>query len=197
VTADQLFARILLIGFAIVFPVGLFFRLRSQATREKLDRRPEGLFILATLRPAGLAYIALLVTFMFNPPALAWSSIPLPVWLRFSGVALWGVAFALLIWTLTNLGKNLTDTVAIRKAHTLVTSGPYRWIRHPFYVCGFLLMISGALIAANWLLFVLAGTVFTLMAIRVHTEEQKLLERFGRPYADYVSKTGKFLPRLR
>ncbi len=35
--------------------------------------------------------------------------------------------------TLRSLGKNLTDTVVTRRAHTLVTSAPYRWVRHPFY----------------------------------------------------------------
>jgi len=39
----------------------------------------------------------------------------------------------LLIWTLRTLGANLTDTVITRKEHTLVTSGPYRWVPHPFY----------------------------------------------------------------
>ena len=193
--ADHHFARVLAWGFAIVFPFALVFRIRSQATREKLDRRPEGLFILLTLRPAGLAYMALLITYMVNPAALAWASLPLPIWMRWSGVATWALAFALLIWTLATLGKNLTDTVAIRRAHTLVTSGPYRWIRHPFYDCTFLLMLSAALIAANWLLFALAITVFTLMAVRVPIEERKLLERFGEPYADYIRTTGRFLPR--
>ena len=192
---DELFAQVLAWGFGLVFPVALVFRLRSQATRETLDRRPEGVFILATLRPAGLAYMVALVTYMVNPPAMSWAALPLPVWLRWSGLVAWAVAFALLIWTLATLGKNLTDTVAIRRAHMLVTNGPYRWIRHPFYDCVLLLMLSGAIVAANWLLFVLAITVFTLMAIRVPIEERKLLERFGEPYATYAAKTGRFLPK--
>ena len=44
------------------------------------------------------------------------------------------VAACLLIWTFRSLGTNLTDTVVTRKDHTLVTSGPYRFVRHPFYV---------------------------------------------------------------
>ena len=45
------------------------------------------------------------------------------------------VTAVLLIWTLRSLGPNLTDTVVTRQAHTLVTRGPYRWVRHPFYGC--------------------------------------------------------------
>jgi hypothetical protein len=48
--------RGVLIGVALlVLPIGIYYRVKSQATREKLDRRQEGLFILATLRPLGLA----------------------------------------------------------------------------------------------------------------------------------------------
>ena len=48
---EQAFRLILIAGCVTVFPVGLYHRLRSQATGEKLDRRQEGLFILLTLRP--------------------------------------------------------------------------------------------------------------------------------------------------
>ena len=52
---DQTFRAVLLIGFLVVLPVAAYYRLKSQATGEKLDRWQEGLFMLATLRPAGLA----------------------------------------------------------------------------------------------------------------------------------------------
>jgi len=44
----------LLVIVLAVFPIGIYHRLRSQATRESLDRWQEGLFILATLRPVGI-----------------------------------------------------------------------------------------------------------------------------------------------
>ena len=47
---DQTFRTFLIAGFAVVFPIAVSFRIKSQATREKLDRRQEGWFILATLR---------------------------------------------------------------------------------------------------------------------------------------------------
>ena len=48
---DQTFRLILALGMAAVLPVGIYHRVRSQASREKLDRRQEGLFILLTLPP--------------------------------------------------------------------------------------------------------------------------------------------------
>jgi len=38
-------------------------------------------------------------------------------------------------WTLSNLGKNLTDTVVTRAGATLVTTGPYRLVRLSFLHC--------------------------------------------------------------
>ena len=53
-TDDQGLRTALLAIVLVVFPIGIYYRIRSQATGEPLDRRQEGLFILATLRPAGL-----------------------------------------------------------------------------------------------------------------------------------------------
>src|SRR6476620_7926920 len=120
--SEQTFRTLLWIGFACVFPFLLYYRLRSQATRERLDRSQEGLFILATLRPAGIACLVGLITYMVNPARMSWSSMPLMPAARFAGVALWIAAGALVVWTLRSLGPNLTDTVVTRRAHTLVST---------------------------------------------------------------------------
>ena len=193
---DEVFRRVLLAAIALVFPVAAYFRLKSQATREPLDRRQEGAFILVTLRPAGLAFLVGTAVYVVNPSRMSWASVPLPFALRAAGIAVWAASAALLFWTLRSLGKNLTDTVVTRREHTLVTHGPYRWIRHPFYESVLLLMIGCALMAANWFLLLTGATVFTMMAIRMRIEEQKLLERFGEPYRVYRERTGAFLPRL-
>jgi protein-S-isoprenylcysteine O-methyltransferase Ste14 len=129
-------------------------------------------------------------------PGMAWSSIPLPVWLRWTGVGLGAAAGALLVWTFRSLGKNLTDTVVTRREHTLVTRGPYRFVRHPFYDSVFLSMMANALVAANG--FLLAGGIatFTLMVVRTTREEERLVARFGDSYREYMARTGRFLPKI-
>ena len=133
---------------------------------------------------------------MVNPAAMAWSSLPLPIWLRWTGVALFAITAVLLIWTLRSLGPNLTDTVVTRQAHTLVTRGPYALVRHPFYDCMALFTLSIALTASNWFLIGTGIVAFSLLAARSWTEEAKLLERFGEPYRAYRAATGRFLPRI-
>ena len=193
---DQTFRYVVIVGALTVFPVMAYHRLKSQATRERLDRWQEGAFILFTLRPLGVASMLGLFAFMINPSSMAWSSVPLPASLRWTGVALGILAAALLIWTVRSLGTNLTDTVVTRKEHTLVTSGSYRWVRHPFYDAVGLAVLANSLTAANWFLFLTGGLAFVLMIVRTRTEEQHLLARFGDSYRSYMERTDRFLPRI-
>jgi protein-S-isoprenylcysteine O-methyltransferase Ste14 len=194
---EATFRAILAIGFFAVLVLTLYHRLRSWASKEPLDRRQEGLFILATLRPAGLLLWLGVIAYLVNPAWMAWSSVPLPAWLRWTGLGLFAIGAGLLTWTLRGLGTNLTDTVVTRRAHTLVTHGPYRWMRHPFYDAMALLILAIALVAANWFVLVTGAVVFGLLAVRSRTEEANLLARFGEPYRAYRQNTGRFVPNLR
>jgi protein-S-isoprenylcysteine O-methyltransferase Ste14 len=193
---DQTIRFVVIIGSLILLPIAAYHRLRSQATGEKLDRRQEGLLILFTLRPVGIVGMLGLIAYMANPSWMAWSSVALPDWLRWTGVGLGVIAGGLLIWTLRSLGKNLTDTVVTRREHTLVTNGPYRWVRHPFYDAVALCVLANSLAAANWFIFLSGGLSFVLIVVRARKEEENLLARFGDPYRAYVERTGRFLPRI-
>src|SRR5262249_36649551 len=194
---DQVFRCILIAGFLILIPVGLHHRLKSQATGEKLDRRQEGVFILISLRLLGLAGWMGLLIFLIDPAWMALSSVRLPVWLRWVGVVLVMVAGALAIWTFRHLGKNITDTVVTRAEHSLVTTGPYRWVRHPFYVAAGTGFLAVSLMTANWFLALMGSLAFILLVVRTRKEEEKLVQRFGDKYREYMHKTGRFVPRIR
>jgi protein-S-isoprenylcysteine O-methyltransferase Ste14 len=194
---EAMFRPVLAVGFVAVLVITLYHRLRSWASKEELDRRQEGMFILATLRPVGLLLWLGVIAFLVNPAWMAWSALRLPVWLRWTGVGLFGLGIGLLTWTLGALGRNLTDTVVTRRTHTLVTHGPYHWVRHPFYDAMALLILGIALIAANWFVLVAGTVVFVLLTVRCRTEEALLLARFGESYHAYRQRTGRFVPRLR
>ncbi len=102
-----------------------------------------------------------------------------------------------MVWTLASLGRNLTDTVATREHATLVTDGPYRYVRHPFYVVAGLLMLSVTLLTASAAIGIAGLTVFALLVLRTPNEERRLLETFGEPYEAYRRRTGAFFPKLR
>ncbi|MBI3823802.1 MAG: isoprenylcysteine carboxylmethyltransferase family protein [Planctomycetes bacterium] len=192
---DDVFRWVLIGGFVAILPVGLYHRLKA-ATSEKLDRRQEGLVLLVSIRLlAGIGMLGLLA-FMIDPTWMAWASVPLPVPLRWAGVGVGVLAGSLLTWTFRSLGKNITDTVVTRKEHSLVTTGPYRWVRHPFYVSFALAVLMMSLITANWFAFITSSVVFLLLVIRTSKEEEKLIERFGDEYRLYMDQTGRFWPRL-
>ena len=194
---DLTFRLILALGMAAFLPVALYHRIRSQAGGEKLDRRQEGLFILLTLRPCGLAAMGGLVAFILDPAWMAWSSVPLPAVLRWAGVATGVPTVALGIWTFRSLGRNITDTVVTRREHALITSGPFRYVRHPFYVTTALAFAANALTTANWFIALTGFAALALLVIRTAIEEEKLVERFGDDYRRYMARTGRFVPRLR
>ena len=193
---DATFRPVLVVGFLTVVLITLYHRIKSWTSGEKLDRRQEGLFMLATLRPLGLMLWLGVIAYMVNPAWMAWSSVPLAAWLRWTGVGVCAMAAALLTWTLRSLGTNLTDTVVTRRAHTLVTHGPYRFVRHPFYDSVELLILAISLMAANWFFLLTGSVVLFLIVVRTRTEEEKLLARFGDPYRVYMDRTGRFLPKI-
>jgi protein-S-isoprenylcysteine O-methyltransferase Ste14 len=193
---EQPFRIALIVFFLTVLPIGLYHRIKSQATREKLDRRQEGTFILVTLRPLGAALWLGVFAWMINPEWMAWSRLSLPEWSRWTGVVLAGAGGGLLLWTFRSLGKNLTDTVVTRHEHELVTHGPYRWIRHPLYTSVALLVAAMSLVAANWFFPVIGLGVLSLLVVRTRTEEANLVARFGDSYRAYMNRTGRFLPRI-
>ncbi len=193
---DELARIILLAGFAIVMPVGIYHRVHS-STDERLDRRQEGWLILLTLRPLAFAFMAGLVAFLIEPSWMAWASFHLPNWARWSGVGFGVGSGGLLIWTFRSLGHNLTDTVVTRRNATLVTHGPYRWVRHPFYLAFAVAVVANTLITANLYLAITGTAAFLAIVARTSIEESKLIDRFGRDYVSYMRRTGRFLPRIR
>jgi protein-S-isoprenylcysteine O-methyltransferase Ste14 len=195
-TDDNTFRVAILVAVAAMAPFAVYRRLRS-ITDEKLDRWQEGAFILFGLRLGALAMFIGIVAWMIDPRWMAWSSLPLPAWLRWLGIASLACSGILLTWTFHNLGKNLTDTVVTRREHSLVTTGPYRYVRHPFYVTIALAFLGVSLATANWFVALAAAIPLGFLAARTRIEEEKLIERFGDDYRDYMRRVGRFVPRFK
>lgn len=176
--------------------VTVYYRLQAAKSGEKISHREEGYLFAITLRLAGLVLWIGTFGYLISPAHFQWAAMPLPTPVRWIGVVTGCLCSLLMYWTLSSLGKNLTDTVVTRKAATLVTIGPYRWVRHPFYVTAALLMASVTLLTANWFIGIGSVAVLALLAIRTPKEEQMLIERFGQPYRDYMATTGRFIPRI-
>jgi protein-S-isoprenylcysteine O-methyltransferase Ste14 len=192
---ETTFRLIFIIGFVTLLIVGLYHRLRAD-TGEKLDRRQEGLFVLFGLRSVALVLFVAMIVWLVYPAGMAWSSVPLRAAWRWLGASVAGLSMILKTWTFHSLGRNITDTVVTRQHHELVTVGPYRWMRHPFYTSFCLDVVGISLLTANWFILLTGGLVFAFLVVRTAKEEENLVQRFGDDYRSYMQRVGRFWPRL-
>ncbi len=158
------------------------------------------------VRPGRERWLTRLVAAAVAVPGMLWlgssltdfARLPLPEWLSWLGyvVALLGVG--LLAWAHDTLGQNFSPWLEVRGDHTLVTSGPYRWVRHPIYTAGLMIGLGVGLLSADLLILVCPLAALTLLlALRLPDEEAMLAEQFGEDYRDWAASTGRLLPRLR
>ncbi len=192
---ESTFRWAILVVVVITLTIAGYYRIQARAAGGSVSRREEGFVLLAMRVVVGLSFWVAFITYLVSPDAMAWSALPVADWLRWGGVGFALLGCGLLYWTLHHLGANLTDTVVTRVEATLVTGGPYGWVRHPFYVTSLLLVLSISLIMANWFIGLLGVFPFLFFALRAPLEEQKLVERFGDEYRGYIQRTGRFLPR--
>ena len=107
-------------------------------------------------------------------------------------LALQGAAVALFVWARATFGLRSFHAAANPTEGGLVTTGPYRWLRHPIYAAIALFGGAGAAAARSsgslFFLLVLAG-----LAMRIAAEEKLVAERYPE-YAEYARRTKRLVP---
>jgi protein-S-isoprenylcysteine O-methyltransferase Ste14 len=95
------------------------------------------------------------------------------------------------------LGEYFTGDVKARPDQPVITSGPYRWVRHPSYTAGMIMFIGIGLALGSWFSFALL-TIATIAtySYRVAVEERVLLETIGAPYGSYMKERKRFIPYI-
>jgi len=95
--------------------------------------------------------------------------------------------------TLSFIG--LRQLIEEEKQGKLVTSGFYRYIRHPLYTFGLLVLWLSPSATINSFIVYLSLTIYILVGIVF--EERKLIREFGQAYVDYKTSTPMLVPGLR
>jgi protein-S-isoprenylcysteine O-methyltransferase Ste14 len=109
--------------------------------------------------------------------------------LRFTGVVLSFAGFLLMNWSVMVLGRQFSVDVTIQKNHKLITSGPYKILRHPRY-SGIILFFTGIpLIFLSKGSFLLVIILVITLLWRIKDEEGLLSMEFGKEWEDYYKKT--------
>jgi protein-S-isoprenylcysteine O-methyltransferase len=115
--------------------------------------------------------------------------------LQYGGVVAMAVGIVFRFWAIRVLGRHFSVRVAIQPEHRLITSGPYRWLRHPCYT-GTLLTVMGVPAALGvWPLTPFAGVLFLVgHSYRIRVEERMMAETFGAAYDSYRRRTWRMVP---
>lgn len=113
---------------------------------------------------------------------------------RWLGVALLAAGGVLRLWPVAVLGRRFSGLVAIQPGHELVTTGPYRYIRHPSYL-GLLICALGWGLAFNTAVGVLLALAnIPPLVARMNAEERLLSSEFGAAYEIYRAHTARLIP---
>ncbi|MBC7978282.1 MAG: isoprenylcysteine carboxylmethyltransferase family protein [Myxococcales bacterium] len=158
------------------------------------DRRAEGRLIW--LRATGLLIWAMLIGYFVSPASMAWTRVSAPPWLSWVGAGLAFVSVVGVAWVLHHLGPNLHRGATPLPHHTLVTTGPYRFIRHPWFAVLILLLLALSFLWSSWPMFAFALVRTVYFSVRARIEERALRDAFGAAYDDYARNVPRFLPFL-
>lgn len=175
-------------------------RARAARRHGTIERSAEGRGALLLRMAVALPLLLAILTYVVRPTWMDWARVPLPAVLRWVALAVGVVAVPGSWWTLATLGANISPTVLTREGQELVTHGPYRWIRHPLYASGILLLFSIGVMTEN--LFIVGWVaigLLLLVLLVIPREERELRERFGCAYAEYQQRSSSLvpLPRIR
>jgi len=193
---ENIFRLMILLFMLANFTISGYYRRKADIKDQKTTFAEENQTLLKFRNIGALLMYGSILAYLIYPPAMGWAQISLPSSIRWAAVGVLGLLVPAFYWLFSSLGSNITPTVSIRKQHTLVTSGPYRWIRHPLYSFGTVLIIAIAVAAANWFILGVGVLTFIPLALRTPLEEQRLLETFGEEYQEYMQKTNRYFPKF-
>lgn len=198
---EEPFRVALLLLWGALFAIRAFYALRlrqagARVTRGRQAIAREGTWHVVAQVGVFVLLVAALAVYSGRPEWMNPVTLPFPRWVRWSGILFGVLSLVLLVWVQATLGRQWSMGVELRAQHTLVTQGPYRWVRHPMYSVLLAFLFAQCLISAN-LLFILGTLVSAaLLHRRMSVEEEMMTERFGHQYAEYVGRTGRLWPHL-
>ena len=111
------------------------------------------------------------------------------------GAALFAGGIALAVWARLHLGRNWGMPMTQRAEPELITSGPYRFVRHPIYT-GLLTAMLGTVLVNNLLGLIVVAVLVAYFYYCGTVEERNLASTFPSAYRQYRSRTKMLIPFL-
>lgn len=195
--SEIVFRALFVLSFIAMTAIRVYYQSKVLRDSGEIKVR-EGPVTLVAGSIAALTTIVFGTEYLFVPGVFSFAYIlRYPDWLRWLGALLLAGGIALLGSAHHHLGKSFHSLVVSKENQVLVDTGPYRWIRHPIYTAYLMNYIGGGLLSSNWVLTVVPVAMYAiLVGIRMGKEEEVVRERFGQAYDEYMSRTGRLLPRI-
>jgi len=116
-------------------------------------------------------------------------------WRAALGLALFALGLGIAIWARVHIGRNWGTPMSQKEEPELVTSGPYRWVRHPIY-SGILLAGVGTAVALSWMWLAAVALAGVYLVYCATVEERYLTKEFPDSYPAYKHSTKMLVPFL-
>jgi protein-S-isoprenylcysteine O-methyltransferase Ste14 len=138
-----------------------------------------------------------LVLYLLSPPWWTWTQFPFEDWLQWIGIVVAVPPIFYLVWVHRHLDTQWSIALELQEDHQLITSGPYKRIRHPMYLGIFIYTTGLILVSSDLLVLLFLGFSIWVNYRRIPDEEQMMIEEFGDEYLEYMKRSGKLLPPFR
>ena len=112
------------------------------------------------------------------------------------GIAVSSIAITLFISSKITLGKNYSPCYDQRKPKKIISSGLYKYVRHPIYSSNVLLLVGTFIISGSYLMLINILILSLFYIISAYREEKYLVNSFTY-YKTYSKNTGMFIPRYK
>lgn len=135
--------------------------------------------------------VVLVLIFRISPQH--WDASTQDIYLQVIGLVLFVAGLVLAIWARLNIRDNWGFPMSEKQGGELITSGPYKFIRHPIYSGILLASIGTALGATLYWLIVLASFAIYFIWSAVQ-EEKYMASTFPKVYLAYKRTSKMFIP---
>jgi protein-S-isoprenylcysteine O-methyltransferase Ste14 len=147
-------------------------------------------------RAVGWAFVAaqaaLLIALVLTPNGTLWT---VTGSVGVIGRLLIAAGLGLAGWAILSFGAGVTPSPVPSANATLVSSGPFRRIRHPMYTGVMAISVGITLRTASWTALALLAAIVVFFNVKARWEERRLVDTYRR-YGIYRQDTGRFLPQL-
>jgi len=113
-----------------------------------------------------------------------------------AGLLLIGFGYGCTLWCYAAMGNTWRIGINRKEKNLLVTRGPYRRVRHPIYLFQVMMLAGVVLLLPTVMSALILLVHLVCVLIKAHDEEAYLRTVHGQEYAEYLSRTGKLLPKL-